>query len=226
MGDAELFKGMYQDSYPQVLAYVTSLVGRQAGEDITSETFAIAWRRYGEVRPMTLPWLLGVARNLIRELRRRDARQYELAIAEGLRVSTDAVRDDPADDVTERLAVLSALALLSAPDRELLTLLAWQALSVSEAAQVLGCSSATLSVRLHRARRRLERALDSQSEPRACGPDGPTDGATPRNAPGLREDLDPQVGRSNRQPGEVGKAPSASGRPQRLAPIMKGAEGA
>ncbi len=219
MSDAELFKGLYQDSYPHVLAYATSLVGRQAGEDITSETFAIAWRRYGEVRPMTLPWLLGVAHNLIRELRRRDTRQYELALAEGLRVSTEPERDDLADDVAERLAVLSALASLSTSDRELLTLVAWQGLSAFDAAHVLGCSSATLSVRLHRARRRLAKALDSQSaqtvpsEPRTRESDRPGDGVAPCEAP------DQQAGAGN-------KAPLTSTRPQRLRSIMEGAEGA
>jgi RNA polymerase sigma-70 factor, ECF subfamily len=171
MADAESFRELYRESYPHVLAYATSLVGRQAGEDITSEVFAIAWRRRAEVWPIALPWLLGVARNLVHELRRRDARQYELAVAEGVRISTHAGPYDPAEDVAERLAVLAALARLSDPDRELLTLMAWQGLSTSEAAQVFGCSSPTLTVRLHRARRRFERALESQADPADPPPD-------------------------------------------------------
>jgi RNA polymerase sigma-70 factor (ECF subfamily) len=162
--EAEVFRALYADCYPRVLAYAVGLAGWQVGEDITSETFSIAWRRRHEVAQMQLPWLLGVARNLVRELRRRDARQYELALAEGRRISTFADSGDLAQDVTDRLVTLSALARLSDSDRELLTLLAWHGLSHAQAAQVLGCSTATLTVRVHRARRRLAREME-ESDP-------------------------------------------------------------
>jgi RNA polymerase sigma-70 factor (ECF subfamily) len=155
---------MYQDLYPRVLAYATSLVGRQTGEDITSETFTVAWQRWGDLPSARLPWLLGVARNLIRELRRRDARQYRLAVAEGRRVSTGG--GDVAADVAERTSLLRALAELPDTDRELLTLVAWHGLTHAEAARVLHCTTATLTVRLHRARRRLERAVAASSPSR------------------------------------------------------------
>jgi RNA polymerase sigma factor (sigma-70 family) len=52
-----------------------------------------------------------------------------------------------------------ALEQLRESDRELLLLTAWEGLNASEVAQVMGCSRRTLAVRLHRARRRLSRAL-------------------------------------------------------------------
>jgi RNA polymerase sigma-70 factor (ECF subfamily) len=160
--DAQRFRDLYEECHPRVLAYATSLVGRQVGEDITSETFTVAWRRMQDIPPPPLPWLLGVARNLARELRRRDGRQYDLAAAEAQRISTSGAQvDDVAADVTERAAALQALARLPDADRELLTLVAWHGLGPRQAARVLGCSTATFSVRLHRARRRLERAVDS-----------------------------------------------------------------
>jgi RNA polymerase sigma-70 factor (ECF subfamily) len=48
---------------------------------------------------------------------------------------------------------------LSAADREVLALVAWEQLSVADAARALGCSASVFSVRLHRARRRLARRL-------------------------------------------------------------------
>jgi RNA polymerase sigma-70 factor (ECF subfamily) len=159
---------MYQELYPRVLAYATSMVGRQTGEDITSETFTVAWRRWQDLPAARLPWLLGVARNLIRELRRKDARQYELAVAEGRRISTET--GDIAVDVAERTTVLRALAELPDADREVLTLLAWHGLSQADAARVLDCSTATLSVRLHRARQRLTRAVAATSPSRDIQP--------------------------------------------------------
>ncbi|MEV8317376.1 sigma-70 family RNA polymerase sigma factor [Streptomyces sp. NPDC059900] len=163
MTHAQRFRDIYEECYPRVLAYATSLVGRQVGEDITSETFTVAWRRVRDVPQPALPWLLGVARNLVRELRRRDSRQYDIAAAEARRISSGAGAGahvgDVAADVTDRAAALQALAGLSDADRELLTLIAWHGLSAKQAARVLRCSTATLTVRLHRARRRLEKAL-------------------------------------------------------------------
>jgi RNA polymerase sigma-70 factor (ECF subfamily) len=72
----------------------------------------------------------------------------------------DLMAGDVADQVVERAAALRALATLSDADRETLTLVAWQGLPPREAARVVGCSQATFWVRLHRARRRLERAID------------------------------------------------------------------
>ncbi|MGW0656489.1 RNA polymerase sigma factor [Streptomyces umbrinus] len=162
MTHAQRFRDVYEDCYPRVLAYATSLVGRQTGEDVTSETFTVAWRRVRDIPQPALPWLLGVARNMVRELRRRDSHHYALAAAEAQRISSGARTDvgDVAADVTDRDAALHALASLSEADRELLTLIAWHGLSVKQAARVLGCTTPTATVRLHRARRRLEKALE------------------------------------------------------------------
>ncbi|MFI7498817.1 RNA polymerase sigma factor [Streptomyces sp. NPDC049687] len=163
MTQAQRFRDVYEECYPRVLAYVTSQVGRQIGEDITSETFTVAWRRMRDLPQPPLPWLLGVARNLVRELRRRDSHQYALAAQEAQRIGIGgrAEAEDVATGVIDREAALQALASLSDTDRELLTLVAWHGLSTKQAARVLGCATTTLTVRLHRARRRLERAMEA-----------------------------------------------------------------
>jgi RNA polymerase sigma-70 factor (ECF subfamily) len=56
-------------------------------------------------------------------------------------------------------ALRGALAQLSESDREVLMLIAWEELSPTQAAAALGVKAATVRVRLHRARRRLARAL-------------------------------------------------------------------
>jgi RNA polymerase sigma-70 factor (ECF subfamily) len=63
----------------------------------------------------------------------------------------------------------AALARLNDADRELLLLIAWEALSPAEAATVLGIKPATARVRLLRARRRLTQALSRErSDPTTC----------------------------------------------------------
>jgi RNA polymerase sigma-70 factor, ECF subfamily len=49
---------------------------------------------------------------------------------------------------------------LSFSDREVLALVAWEDLSVHDAARSLGCSAPVFSVRLYRARKRFERLLE------------------------------------------------------------------
>ncbi len=66
-------------------------------------------------------------------------------------------------------ALAAALACLNDADRELLLLIAWEALSPAEAATVLGIKPATARVRLLRARRRLTQALSRErSDPTTC----------------------------------------------------------
>jgi RNA polymerase sigma-70 factor (ECF subfamily) len=150
------FTAIYDEHRAQVYAYAVSRAGRQLADDIVGDTFLVAWRRLDVVPPLPLPWLLGVARNVIRERYRDEARQASLAAE--LRAWVTEAGDDPA----ERVAVLAALGALTEHDRELITLVAWQGLRPRQAAQVVGCSVATYFVRLHRARKRLREALDAR----------------------------------------------------------------
>jgi RNA polymerase sigma-70 factor (ECF subfamily) len=119
----------------------------------------VAWRRLDDVPARELPWLFGVARNLVRERCRADQRLRTLCAELSVRARTERVTvGDIADDIAERAAALRALAL-SDDDRELLTLLAWHGLTNGEAAEVLGIRTATLLVRVHRARHRLRAAM-------------------------------------------------------------------
>ncbi|WP_067144226.1 RNA polymerase sigma factor [Microtetraspora malaysiensis] len=159
-GPRDRFTALYDACYPSVYAYAVSRAGRQLAEEVASETFCVAWRRIDDMPDEALPWLLGVARNILRESYRADARRQSLeSELAAWAAASEHVTGDVADAVTERAALLRALATLSDGDRELLTLVAWHGLRAADAAKVVGCSTATYFVRLHRARRRLERAL-------------------------------------------------------------------
>jgi RNA polymerase sigma-70 factor (ECF subfamily) len=155
--DGERFTALYEEHFARVWAYAASRVGRQSAEEVVSETFALAWRKRRHVPASALPWLLAVARNVTRDYFRRAARGDDLAARLWLACATAA--PDVAETVVEHSSVLRALASLSGVDREVLTLVAWHDLSAPDAARVMGCSRATFAVRLHRARRRLERVL-------------------------------------------------------------------
>ncbi|MET9443574.1 sigma-70 family RNA polymerase sigma factor [Streptomyces sp. NPDC006610] len=167
--DAARFTAMYNTCRQPVWAYAVSRAGRQMADEVVSETFTVAWRRIGDIPQPPLPWLLGVARNVLRDAGRSEGRRASFAAE--LRDWTDAVEGDIADDVADRMALRNALASLGEEDREVLILAAWQGLTPREAARVVGCTAATMRVRLHRARRRLAKAVavrDGASPVRPC----------------------------------------------------------
>ncbi len=150
------FERVFNDCYEPVLRYVARRVQGDAVQDVVSETFLVAWRRRSERRGDPLPWLLGIARRLAANQRRGSDRRE--ALHERLRSEQPTPEPsgalDPADP---RLA--QGLASLPDRDREALLLVAWDGLDHRTAAQVMGCTTGSLTVRLHRARRRLARVL-------------------------------------------------------------------
>jgi len=159
---------LWRDHGPAVARYARRRVALAEVDEVVAETFVVAWRRLGEVPDPPLPWLLGVARgvsaNVQRAARRRDALHDRLAAGPGGPDRSD--RGDPGTSAGDRTAgVRAALARLREDDRELLLLLAWDGLSHDDAARSLGCSRGTLTVRLHRARRRLRAELDRSPQP-------------------------------------------------------------
>ena len=142
-----------------------------------AETYLVAWRTldalpHGDRARL---WLFGVARNLLlktaRQARVRDALSERLATE--LRATGSAHATIVPD---ARLGELrAALAGLSDPDREILTLNAWDGLSPREIATITDSQANAVRVRLHRARRRLKRQLDqARRSPSAIPPLHPT----------------------------------------------------
>lgn len=157
MDDAlEWFTSLYDQYYRNVLRYALQHAEQGQAEDVASETFLIAWRRSADVPDEPLPWLLGVARNLLRK--QADAARQRRRIVDRIAAMTserDLLAWDTADHVIERATALRALSALSDADVEALTLVTWHGLSAAEAAAVVGCSPRAFTVRLHRARRKL-----------------------------------------------------------------------
>ncbi len=107
-------------------------------------------------------WLFGVARHVL--LRHWRARRPDPPVT--------ATAHDPWDEVDARLdsaalagPLRAALAGLPEADRELLLLIAWEQLTPTEAAAVVGVPPATARSRLHRARSRMRTALAADDPP-------------------------------------------------------------
>lgn len=160
MSDTQLdFEEVFNACYEPVYRYAARRVAADAVQDVVSETFLVAWRRHDELRGEPLPWLLGIARRVASTQRRGSARRE--ALHERLHSEPASLPADGRASLHDSQLEL-ALASLSERDREALTLVAWDGLDHRTAASVMGCSTGSLTVRLHRARRRLARLLGSE----------------------------------------------------------------
>jgi RNA polymerase sigma-70 factor (ECF subfamily) len=154
--DAEArFRALFDATYPVVARYARhrGLSGHDA-DDLVAATYEVAWRRLDVVPAgeAALPWLLTVAHNHLRNDRRRRRRDRTLVERLPAPENTPAPGEPAAVGWPEIRRALDALA---DEDRELVLLVAWDGLSPSEAATVLGLSATAARTRLHRARTRL-----------------------------------------------------------------------
>ena len=161
--DSERFERIYREHFGAVLGFAALRIDPERAKDVAAETFLVAWRRLDDVPAEPRPWLLGVARKVIAGQFRSESRREALAVR--LQGSLDRDADaDAAAEVSEREHVIAAFAALRERDRDVLMLVAWDGLSPVEAAKVLGVTRLAFTVRLHRARRRLERGLERVDE--------------------------------------------------------------
>jgi RNA polymerase sigma-70 factor (ECF subfamily) len=162
------FTALYERHYGDVLRYAARRAGAETAAEVAAETFLTAWRRLDAVPArQPLPWLYVTARQcLANELRKQERRQ-RLDSRMRTEASMRAEQAGPGGPGAGQLDVLAALATLPAQDQEALRLTEWEELGHAEAARAAGCSPAAFRVRLHRARRRLSRAVDKQANPGA-----------------------------------------------------------
>jgi RNA polymerase sigma-70 factor (ECF subfamily) len=160
-GNDERFGLLYDAHRAALAAYCRRRVPGDVVDDVMAEVFVSAWRRIEAIpEGSELPWLYGVARNVVANQRRSFSRRLRLAV----RVVSQPL--DPAPEMAVTVVagdqlVLDALVALSESDQELLRLRAWEELSSAEMAVVLGITASAVDMRLSRARRRFERALSS-----------------------------------------------------------------
>jgi RNA polymerase sigma-70 factor (ECF subfamily) len=155
----ERFNTLYERHAPDVLAYVLRRCPRDVVADVVSEVFTVAWRRLADVPSDPLLWLLATARRCLANQRR--ATQRQLAHRDRLRVATCPASAEVDEPTLRSERVAAAIRSLSECDREALLLIAWDELDTFKAAEVLGCSPTAFRLRLHRARHRFRKALQS-----------------------------------------------------------------
>lgn len=165
----ELFARLYDRYAPDIHRYAARRLGDGAADDITADTFLIAFRiraRYDLTRANARPWLYGIAGNLIGKQRRAEVRALKALARTGHDPVATSWGASWVEDTENRVVaqgaqgpLAHALAALSAGDRHVLLLVAWAELTYQEVAEALGIPVGTVRSRLNRARRKVRTAL-------------------------------------------------------------------
>ncbi len=180
------FEALWAEHYLAVFAYAARRIGQADAGDIAADTFLVAWRRFEDAPDPGRVWLLAIARRVLANQVRGRKRQNALKAKIATSSVDQGVEPDPGPASEAETAVGEAFNSLSAPDREVLALIAWDELRPREAAAVLGISAARFSVRLHRAKARMRKKVEAagHSQVVAAASDWPT--PVPETGPGER----------------------------------------
>lgn len=164
---ASAFDGLVRAYSAPLLRYLTRQVGDPGiAEDLSQETWLKV--RAGlagfESRSELKTWIFAIATNVARDYLRRPAQRLRI-----VPIDEAATEVDDAKQADERLVidemnqcVRDVIDSLPADYRAALILHDLEGMSGQQTAVILGCSLAAGKVRVHRARARLKRALESQ----------------------------------------------------------------
>lgn len=167
------FAGIFDRHAATLLGYCRRRLGPADAEDVLAETFRIAFEtrdRFDPGRDSALPWLYGIAANLIMRQHRGQARLHT-AVGR-LRVVEDGRTDGPFDEIIVdrdfNVGLLDEIRRrigeLPVADREVVLLYAWEHLSYDEIAEALNLPVGTVRSRLNRVRGALRELRDRYGE--------------------------------------------------------------
>jgi RNA polymerase sigma factor (sigma-70 family) len=163
LNEPTAFELIFDRHFGAVHRYLHRRAGRELADELTAETFALAFSRRESCRASgsVLPWLYGIATNLLHRYRRAERRQLHAYSRSG--VDRSVAYDDEADarvdgsSLDARLA--GALAAMRPRERDALLLYALADLSYEEVALALDVPVGTVRTWLHRARATAQREL-------------------------------------------------------------------
>jgi RNA polymerase sigma factor (sigma-70 family) len=168
MSEPRAFEPIFDRHFSAVHTYLHRRAGRDLADELAAETFALAFERRASCRGTgsALPWLYGIATNLLRRRWRTERRQLRAYGRSGVDPWV-AYEDEPAarvdaSSVGARLA--HALAAMRPRERDALLLYALADLSYEEIAFALEVPVGTVRTWLHRAREVGRRELAAQTD--------------------------------------------------------------
>ena len=166
--EPKAFELIFDRHFVAVHRYLHRRAGHDLADELAAETFALAFERRATCRASdsALPWLYGIATNLLRRRRRTDCRRLRAYGRSGVD-RWGAYEDEPsehADDSALAAGLARALAAMRPRERDALLLYALADLSYEEVALALDVPVGTVRTWLHRARRTAQRVLAAETD--------------------------------------------------------------
>ncbi|RNL61972.1 sigma-70 family RNA polymerase sigma factor [Nocardioides marmoriginsengisoli] len=143
------FESVAAEVVEPVRRYLARRTDAATADDVLGDVLLVLWRRFDDVPGTPLPWAYGVARNCLANAERGARRQQRVAARI---TAVDPPREIAPEDPEADERVRRALERVRPTEAELLRLWAWEELSPSEIAEVLGITPNAAGIRLHRAR--------------------------------------------------------------------------
>jgi len=166
--EPKAFELIFDRHFAAVHRYLHRRGGRDLADELAAETFALAFERRATFRPSdsALPWLFGIATNLLRRCWRTERRRLRAYGRSGVdrwvAYEDEAAARADSSALDARLA--SALAAMRPRERDALLLYALAELSYEEIAATLEIPVGTVRTWLHRAREVGQRVLDAEGD--------------------------------------------------------------
>ena len=158
--DADAFGLLFTRHGPRIHGYALRRTADPGtAEDVTAVVFLEAWRRRADVelhRPSALPWLYGIAANVVHRWHRTQRRHRgALDRLAALPSPSPTQVERQAEASADAALVLEQIRHLPRRQQDVLVLSAWEGLSHAEIAAALDTTVGTVKSRLSRARARL-----------------------------------------------------------------------
>lgn len=156
-GDAQAWATLVERHCATVRRFFSSTAPAERVDDLTQETFTRVHRARADTTPVRsfVAYLLGIAKNVLREFVRERQRDPRLDLADVSAIDLDPRPSTVLVEHAEQLLLLEGLRRLSLEHQIVLMFFYWENLTAREIAEALGEKENTVRGRITRARERL-----------------------------------------------------------------------
>jgi RNA polymerase sigma-70 factor (ECF subfamily) len=171
LSEPQAFELIFERHFAAVHRYLNRRAGPDVADDLAAETFALAFERRASCRASgsSLPWLYGIATNLLRRCWRAERTQLRAYGRRGIDRPVHHEEEAAAriDGATLHARLAQALEAMPRKQRDALVLYALADLSYEEIALALEVPLGTVRTWVHRARKVAQGVLAVETEARA-----------------------------------------------------------
>lgn len=162
------FLKVYDEHFSSIYKFcVIRLRDRELAKDIAQDTFMKTWEyiKQGKKVDSLKSFLYKVARNLIIDnSRKKKSQSLDYLISEGLEPSSDTDIQFEYDEVITAQRALTLLEELPGKYQDIINLRFIEDLSITEISEIIGESSNTVSVRIHRGLSKLKKIIKNKEK--------------------------------------------------------------